>query len=264
MSYTVIMAAHNEEKYIGRALSSVFSQTLRPSEVIVVLDRCSDGTGEIARKYPVTIVEKKEKRWVFSYSENLEIARRMVKTPFFAIVDADVELEPNYFEVLFSEIDEETGCISGKVVTRSRTLLGRLLSLWEKTYKLALERRPRGCALLVRNDLVERIGGIRDVPAPDTYIQDQVKRLGFKVRVVEGVRAYHVRDVTLRRALKTQFSAGVARYLMGKGLLRTLGHSIVRLRPLVIVGYLYAMLSGEKRELRRKLELETAFLKPSY
>ena len=256
MSYTVIMAAHNEEKYIERALRSVFSQTLKPSEVIVVLDRCTDRTGEIARRYPVTVVEKGEKRWLFSYSENLEIARRMVKTPFFAIVDADVELEPSYFEVLLLRVSGRTGCISGKVVTRSNTFLGRLLSLWEKTYRIALERRPRGCALLVRSELVERVGGIRDVPAPDTYIQDQVKKLGYEVEVVESVKAYHVRDVTLGRALKTQFNAGIARYLMGKSLLRTLGHSLVRLRPLVIVGYLYAMLSSEKRELKERLREE--------
>ena len=250
----MIIAAHNEEKYIERALKSVFNQTLKPFEVIVVLDRCTDRTGEIARRYPVTIVEKREKKWVFSYSENLEIARRIVRTPFFAIVDADVELEPSYFEILLSRVGERTGCISGRVVTRSSTLLGRLLALWERTYRLALERRPRGCALLVRNELIERVGGIKDVPAPDTYIQDQVRKLGYRVEIVESVRAYHVREVTLRRALKTQFNAGVARYLMGKSLLRTLGHSVVRLRPLVIVGYLYAMLSGEKREIRRRLE----------
>jgi len=253
MSYTVIMAAHNEEKYIERALRSVLNQTLKPFEVIVVLDRCTDRTGEIARKYSVTLVEKREKRWVFSYSENLEMARRIVKTPFFAIVDADVELEPNYFEVLLSKVSESTGCISGRVVTRSSTLLGKLLSLWEKTYRLALERRPRGCALLVRSDLVEKAGGIKDVPAPDTYIQDQAKRLGYRVEVVDSVRAYHVRDVTFWRALRTQFNTGIARYLMGRSLLRTLGHSVVRLRPLVIVGYLYAMISREKRELRKKL-----------
>jgi glycosyltransferase involved in cell wall biosynthesis len=247
------MAAHNEEKYIERALKSVFSQTLQPLEVIVVLDRCTDNTGNIARSFPVTIIEKKEKKWSFSYSENLELARKMVKTPFFAIVDADVELEPMYFEVLFSKISEKTGCMGGKVITKSNTFFGKFISLWEKTYKLSLEKRPRGCALLVRGDLIEKIGGIKDVPAPDTYIQDQVKKLGYKVEVIESVKAYHARDTTLKRALKTQFNTGIARYIMDKGFLRTLGHSIVRLRPLVFLGYLYAMLSKEKRKLKEKL-----------
>lgn len=253
MSYTVIMAAHNEEKYIGRALSSVFNQSLKPYEVIVVLDRCTDRTGEIARKYPITIIEKREKKWMFSYSENLEIARRRVKTPFFAVVDADVELDRKYFEVLLNKVTEKTGCISGKVVTKSNTFLGKLLALWEKTYKFSLEKRPRGCALLVRNDLIEKIDGIKDVPAPDTFIQDELKKLGYSVELVESVKAYHIREITLMRALKTQFNTGIGRYLMGKSFLITLGHSIIRLRPLVFIGYLYAMFSNQTRKLKKHL-----------
>jgi hypothetical protein len=41
---------------------------------------------------------------------------------------------------------------------------------------------------------------------------------------------------------------------MGKSLLKTLGHSIVRLRPMVFAGYIYAMFSKEKRELKRKVK----------
>ncbi len=129
--YSVIMAAHNEERYIGRALESVFSQSVKPSRVIVVLDRCSDQTGEIARRFPVEIVEKTEKKWLFSYAENLEMAWRRTDTPFIAIVDADVVLEPNYFEVLPSKITDEVCCVRVKIETVSGTLLGRFLRLWE-------------------------------------------------------------------------------------------------------------------------------------
>ena len=247
------MAAHNEEKYIGRALKSVFEQTVKPSRVIVVLDRCTDRTGDFARRFPVEIIEKKEKKWIFSYAENLEIARRLVETPFLAIVDADVELEPKYFEVLLSEAEEDVCCLGGRVVTKSRTLLGRLLNLWERTYAFSPNRRPRGCALLIRTAVLERIGGFADVPAPDTYVQDAAMRHGYRVKIVENVRAYHVRDITLARALKTQFYTGVGRFLMGKSFIMTLGHSVVRLRPLVVVGYVYAALSEEKRKIRAQL-----------
>jgi glycosyltransferase involved in cell wall biosynthesis len=247
------MAAHNEERYIGRALESVFSQSVKPSKVIVVLDRCSDRTGEIARRFPVEIVEKTEKKWLFSYAENLEMAWRRTDTPFVAIVDADVVLEPNYFEFLLSKITEEVCCVGGKIETVSGTLLGRLLRLWERTYRVSPNRRPRGCALLVRREVLEKIGGFADVPAPDTYVQDQAIRLGYKVLVVEEVKAYHIRDVTLSRAFRTQFNTGIGRYVMGKSLLMTLGHSVVRLRPLVAVGYVYAALSREKRALRKKI-----------
>ncbi|MEM4563086.1 MAG: glycosyltransferase family A protein [Thermofilum sp.] len=243
MSYTVVMCAHNEERYIRQALESVFRQTVKPEKVIVVLDRCTDRTGEIAREFPVEIIEKREKKWSNSYAENLEIARKHVSSEFYAIVDADVVLEPNYFEALLSEIRDKDACIGGRVVTKSGTLLGRLLAVWEKTYALSFSRRPRGCALLVRKAVLDEIGGFADVPAPDTYVQDMALKLGYRVRTTSKSSAYHIREVTLKKAVKSQFSAGVARYIQGKGFLRTLLHSLARLRPFVLVGYLYGMLT---------------------
>jgi glycosyltransferase involved in cell wall biosynthesis len=240
------MCAHNEEKYIKRALESVFLQTVRPEKIIVVLDRCTDRTGEIVKEFPVELIEKKEKKWKNSYAENLELARLNIASEFYAIVDADVVLEPNYFEVLLSEIGSGDACMGGKIITRSKTFLGRFLSIWERTYKISPSRRPRGCALLVRKSVLDEVGGFSDVPAPDTYIQDMALKLGHRIRITPKAKAYHIRDVTLRKAVRTQFSAGVARYIQGKGLARTFLHSLVRLRPFVFIGYVYSVLTRRK------------------
>lgn len=246
-SYTVVVCAHNEEKYIEKALKSIFNQTIKPEKVIVVLDRCTDRTGEIARLFPVEVLEKKEAKWSNSYSENLELARKHVDTEFYAIVDADVVLEPDYFEKLLSAVDEKTGCIGGEVLTRSDTLLGKLLAVWEKTYKLSPFRRPRGCALLIRRELLDKVGGFADVPAPDTYIQDQALKHGYRVRILPKAKAYHVRSITLEKAVRTQLSAGRARYIQGKSFLRTLAHSIVRARPFVVIGYIKAFIDSKRK-----------------
>lgn len=247
MSYSVVICAHNEEKYIKQALESVFLQTVRPKRVIVVLDRCTDKTGEIAKEFPVELIDKKEKRWESSYAENLELARQSIDSEFYAIVDADVKLEPNYFEVLLSEIGDKDACIGGKVITRSETFLGRLLSLWEKTYRLSTSRRPRGCALLIRKNALDMIGGFSDVPAPDTYIQDEVLKLGYRIKITSRAKAYHIREITFKKAARAQFSAGIARYVQRKGLFRTFLHSLVRLRPFVIIGYFYGFLTYKNR-----------------
>jgi len=249
--YTVVMAAHNEEKYVSNALRSVFSQTVKPAKVIVVLDRCSDGTEEVVRSFPVEIIKKLEKKWFFSYAENLELARRHVETRFLAIVDADVILEPTYFEKLLAEADDQTCCLGGRVETRCNTILCKLLRLWERTYKLSPDRRPRGCALLIRADLLEAIGGFADVPAPDTYVQDSLIRKGYKVKIVEGAKAFHAREITVMRAIRTQFNTGIGRYIMGKSFLITLGHSVLRLRPFVAIGYLYATFSKQYKAMRK-------------
>ncbi|MBO3799761.1 MAG: glycosyltransferase [Candidatus Brockarchaeota archaeon] len=247
MSYSVVMCAHNEEKYVKRALESVFLQTVKPEKVIIVLDRCTDRTGEIVREFQVELIEKKEKKWRNSYAENLELARPHVESAFYAIVDADIVLESNYFEVLLSEIRDEDACIGGNIITRSETFLGKLISLWEKTYKVSPSRRPRGCALLIRKSVLDAVDGFSDVPAPDTYVQDKALELGYELRVTSKTKAFHIRDITLKKVVKTQFSMGIARYVQRKGLARTFLHSLVRLRPFVLIGYLYGLLNRMER-----------------
>lgn len=43
-----LIAAHNEEARIGAALESLAAQSRRPDEIIVVADRCTDRTADIA------------------------------------------------------------------------------------------------------------------------------------------------------------------------------------------------------------------------
>lgn len=52
-----LIAAHNEEKSIGAALESLAAQTRRPDEVIVVADRCTDRTAEIAVAHGAKVFE---------------------------------------------------------------------------------------------------------------------------------------------------------------------------------------------------------------
>lgn len=49
MRISVIIPAHNEEKYIEQCIKSILGQ--KKCEIIVVCDSCTDKTGEIAKKY---------------------------------------------------------------------------------------------------------------------------------------------------------------------------------------------------------------------
>lgn len=57
MKLSVIIPAYNAEKYIGRCLDSVYNQTFKDFECIVVADSCTDRTAEIARSYGAKVVE---------------------------------------------------------------------------------------------------------------------------------------------------------------------------------------------------------------
>lgn len=57
MKLSIIIPAHNVEKYINTILQCVFNQTFKDFEVLCILDDCTDGTKQIVEQYPVRIFE---------------------------------------------------------------------------------------------------------------------------------------------------------------------------------------------------------------
>ena len=55
--FSVIIPAHNSEKYIRKGLDSIREQTFKDYELIVVCDNCSDNTAEVAREYTDKVFE---------------------------------------------------------------------------------------------------------------------------------------------------------------------------------------------------------------
>ena len=57
MKLSVIIPAYNASQYIGRCLDSIYNQTFKDFECIVVADSCTDDTAEIARSYGARVFE---------------------------------------------------------------------------------------------------------------------------------------------------------------------------------------------------------------
>lgn len=64
-AFSVVIPAHNEEKYIGRCLRAVISASkyVRPDrvEIIVVANRCTDKTCAIAKRYGARVLVNNDK-----------------------------------------------------------------------------------------------------------------------------------------------------------------------------------------------------------
>lgn len=236
MKISVIVAAHNEEKYITRTLTALRSSLANyEHEIIVVCDRCDDRTPEIGRRLGDKVILKNEKKWENSYAENLAIGLAESSGDYVAIVDADMVVEEQYFtKVLDAFKDPEVVSVSGRAVTESSTLFNRLYSFWEKTYDLFGLRRPRGGIRVFRAEILRRTG-FRDVIAPDTDLD--LRMPGIKT-YLDSALSHHVREITLRKCIQGQINSGKARKQLGISFTRTLLHSIVRLRPFVIFGYI--------------------------
>ncbi|PFP31562.1 glycosyltransferase, partial [Bacillus cereus] len=64
IKFSIIIPAHNEEKYIRKCLDSIAkaSETYKDqTEVIVVLNRCTDKTEEIAKSYNCITLKNNDK-----------------------------------------------------------------------------------------------------------------------------------------------------------------------------------------------------------
>lgn len=102
---SVIVPVYNSEEHIKRCLDSIFAQTMKEIEVIVVDAGSVDETELILKEY---LVENKENLvYVKTEASSRAIARNIgvnkVAAPFFMFVDSDDYLEPEACETMYKE-----------------------------------------------------------------------------------------------------------------------------------------------------------------
>jgi glycosyltransferase involved in cell wall biosynthesis len=244
---SVIMAVHNEEEYLPISLESL-KKFREIKEIIVILDRCTDSSEAIVKeKLPnAKIIKKEHCRWKNSYAENLQIGYKCSTGGIICIHDADIKCDnPEFFKILVMKLKGNVASVSPVIRTcKGAGFLNLLTYYWEKTRWMApLGEKPRGGLRLIRRECLEKIGGFRDVLAPDTQLDVDLKRAGYASILCKEVYAWHLRKITLRRAISAQINAGRARRELHQPLWLVLGHSVLRMRPFVLYGYL----KGEKK-----------------
>ena len=90
LKISVIIPAHNEERYIAKTLQSVHQQDFSDYEIIVVANACTDKTTEIAAKYTKVYATKRKG---VSLAKNIGMAK--AKGEILVFLDADTTLAKN-------------------------------------------------------------------------------------------------------------------------------------------------------------------------
>ncbi len=93
---SVMIPAYNAGRYLAEALDSVFAQTHRPLEVIVVDDGSDDDTADVARAYGDRITFIQQERQGNGGARNTAIAR--AGGDYFTFLDADDRFRPDKLE----------------------------------------------------------------------------------------------------------------------------------------------------------------------
>ena len=149
---TVVMAAHDEETYVERALRSVLHQS-EPADdydVIVVDDGSADNTGLIASRFESVLVLRNDRRLGLPASINRGI--RAADSRFVVRVDADDYVHHDFIRVLrlFLELNPHMEAIACDYMTvdEHEEHLAHVNALEE----------PIGCGIMFRKDRLIEIG----------------------------------------------------------------------------------------------------------
>ncbi len=254
MKITIITPAHNEEKVIEGCIESVRSLTVPEGftlEHVIVLDRCTDRTGEICRTKGVRTIEKPWRgECVSPITEAVSYGFERTDGEIVGKVDADVRAPPDTLLKLLPHLTGNVGCVAADVKTRTgKWWLDLLFRLRDLNYRLApLGREPRGAFRLFLRDVIDDIGGFDcDRPTFDTALDQKLRKSGYESLLVREALVWEYRpELTLKSIIKHQIETERARRRLNVGFLRTLAHSIVRVRPFVIVGYVWESVSRRR------------------
>jgi len=118
-NYAVVVKARNEEALIELTLQKLITQSIKPSQIIVIDDGSTDKTHEMASKISGVLVLRNKKN--LGKGSAIQMARKsilensnLLKSKAVVILDADLQYDPKEMKKLTQTIiDEETDIVLG-------------------------------------------------------------------------------------------------------------------------------------------------------
>ncbi|MEM5831524.1 MAG: glycosyltransferase [Candidatus Aenigmatarchaeota archaeon] len=157
---SVIVPAHNEERYIEKCLSSLLNQKYKDYEIIVVNDGSTDKTEQIVKEF-----QKKSKRiklLSFKQGHSAAFARNRgaekAKGEILVFIDADQFVKKDFLSKIAKNFqNKEIEALVGKTLGASQTFIGKcyaarkwLFWLTRQNKKQILTKDKPGCILAIR------------------------------------------------------------------------------------------------------------------
>lgn len=210
---TLIYVTYNSGKYIRTALDSAQALDYPTDQRrIVVVDNASqDWTTDIVEaEYPDVMLIEERKNHGFAGGNNL--AMRRYPADYFALINADVRLEPGWLKAVIGalEADPGVGIVGSKIFFAGTGLLqhaGAGIRPNALTYHIGTGEpdtgqhdQPRDCdyvmgaAFAMRGPLAAQLGYLHEgyfMYFEETDLCVAARRAGYKVRYVPGAVAHH-------------------------------------------------------------------------
>lgn len=253
-SVTVIIPAHNEQRYIEACVQSVIKAEFNgDKEIIVVDDGSSDATAEIVSRIPaVTLIRQAHTGKAATL--NMAIARATGQLV--AIIDGDTEIEPNALMEMQKDLEQEkTAATTCPIAVKNRDAGVLMWVHVEQLYASLLRSimtkvnanviNSGQCGMFRKKELVDCGGFSTFGLSEDMDVAIRLVRAGYHLSFTEGTMAYTNMPESFAWFWKQR-----ARWARG-GLNNLVRHlrlntSIIDVysMPLVVFGYIQALIMG--------------------
>ena len=185
--FSVIIPTKNEEKFIGRLLESIRDQNIQPDK-IVVADKSSDDTAEIARSFGAEVVEGVDDGHIGKGRNN---GTRYINSEIIFFIDADVIVPPGFFEKAIEIFKRKKLDIATCYLKADRKRLMNYVYFgsWNALKRFGSVTRKvladSGVCLMVTREYFDKVGGFSEtmkVSEDSEFIRQVIKAGGwFKV-----------------------------------------------------------------------------------
>ena len=226
MNISIVIPAHNEERFIEKTLDSLVNQTLRPKQVVVVNDNSTDKTKKIVSYYLtnyswISLVNVHSSdahlpgtKIINAFYKGLEV----LDTNYDVICkfDADLIFPNNYLEQLANHFNanKKLGMASG-------------FCYIEKNNKWVLENLTnkdhiRGALKAYRKECFEQIGKLKASMGWDTVDELLSKYYDWEILTDETLQVKHLKPTGISYSKASKHMQGEAMYKMRYGFIITL------------------------------------------
>jgi GT2 family glycosyltransferase len=225
MNVSVIIPVFNAERTIGRCLISVYEQSDKPAEIIVVDNNSTDGSRKIIsdiihlrREVPAYCIS--EVRQGPSFARNRGAIQ--AKSEIIAFIDADCIASPSWICQLSESFDRsEIGAVAGRIIGfEKETVIGKFHALFTMRelphsqifheFDLVSGGFPTANFSITKR-LFEEIGGF-DIAMP-IYSEDydlcaRIYKAGWSIYYSEEVKVFHQHRQDLKTTWKQSYGFG--------------------------------------------------------
>ena len=127
---TVVIPTFNRARLVSRAIESVFNQTVKADQIIVVDDGSTDNTPDVCRKYAPAVEYVRQPNAGVSQARNHGI--RLARHPWIAFLDSDDYWVPTHVEKMAAAIEATSGRANFYFSDNRLAAGAEEVSLWSK------------------------------------------------------------------------------------------------------------------------------------